>query len=365
MQWILKKLFGTKNERDIKKVRPLVTKINELEVELQSLSEDQLKAKSAEFRERLAKGETTDDILCEAFAVVKNACRRLSGTEADVCGNMVRWEMVPYDVQLIGGIALHQGTIAEMQTGEGKTLVATLPVYLNALTGKNVHVVTVNDYLARRDATWMGHLYTYLGLTVGCIQNQMRPDERRKQYECDITYGTNSEFGFDYLRDQGMAMHPAEIVQRGYFYAIVDEIDSILIDEARTPLIISGPAPHSSNQYAELKPVVERLVRRQRDLCNKKMTECKKLLDSGETEAAQLIMYQVSQGMPKHKQLLHLFEDPQVRKLFEKIDNAMLTDMRKEEARSLREELYFTIDEKGSDANLTEKGCQEMSPGKS
>lgn len=362
MQWILKKLFGTKNERDIKKIRPLVDQINKLEVEYQALSEEQLKGKSDEFRARLNKGETTDDIMCEAFAVVKNACRRMVGTDAEVCGRMVPWDMIPYDVQIIGGIALHQGKIAEMQTGEGKTLVATMPVYLNALTGKNVHVVTVNDYLARRDATWMGYVYNYLGLTVGCIQNQMRPDERRQQYRCDITYGTNSEFGFDYLRDQGMAMHPEEMVQREYFYAIVDEIDSILIDEARTPLIISGPAPHSSNQYAELKPIVERLVRKQRDFCNDLMTKCKKHLDAGEEEQAQVLMYQVGQGMPKHKQLLHLFEEPKNRKLFEKIDGAMLTDMRKEEARALREELYFTIDEKGSDANLTDKGCNELSP---
>ncbi len=363
MQWILKKIVGTKNERDVRKMRPMVKRINELEEQLQALSEEQLKAKTAEFKERLAAGETVNDLMCEAFAVVKNACRRLAGTTIHVCGHDLVWDMIPYDVQIIGGIALHQGKIAEMQTGEGKTLVATMPVYLNALTGRNVNVVTVNDYLARRDAGWMGAVYTFLGLTVGCIQNQMRPDERRQQYACDITYGTNSEFGFDYLRDMGMAMRPEEMVQRGYYYAIVDEIDSILIDEARTPLIISGPAPYSSNQYAELKPMVDRLVKRQRDLCNTLLAKAKTHLDAGEEQEAQLLLYQVNQGMPKNKQLLHMFEDPAVRKLFEKIDNAMLTDMRKEEARALREELFFTIDEKGHDANLTEKGCEALSPG--
>jgi preprotein translocase subunit SecA len=191
----------------------------------------------------------------------------------------------------------------------------------------------------------------------------MRPDERRQQYACDITYGTNSEFGFDYLRDMGMAMRPEDMVQRGYFYAIIDEIDSILIDEARTPLIISGPAPYSSNQYGELKPMVERLVKRQHDLCSKLIAKAKAHLEAGEEEDAQLLMYQVSQGMPKNKQLLRMFENPAVRKLFEKIDNAMLTDMRKDQARALREELFFTIDEKGHDANLTEKGCEALSPG--
>jgi preprotein translocase subunit SecA len=362
MQWLLKKIIGTKNERDVRKLRPLVEQVNALEVELQVLSDDQLKAKTAEFRERLAKGETLDGIMCEAFAVVKNACRRLVGTEADVCGHKLKWDMVPFDVQIIGGIVLHQGKISEMATGEGKTLVATMPVYLNALTGGSVHVVTVNDYLARRDAEWMGTVYRYLGLTVGCIQNQMSPEERRVQYACDITYGTNSEFGFDYLRDNGMAYHPAEQVQRGHYYAIIDEVDSILIDEARTPLIISGPAPYSTRQYHELKAPVERLVRRQRELCNRLAQEAKKLLDENKDDEAQFKLYQVKQGMPKNKQLLHMLEDPRIRRLMEKIDDAFLTDMRKEEGRALREEMYFTIDEKGNDASLTEKGCETLNP---
>jgi len=362
MQWFLKKIVGTKNERDLKRLRPLVGRINELEQELQSLSDEALKAKTGEFRERLAKGETLDDLMCEAFAVVKNACRRLCGTVVDVCGHPQTWDMVPFDTQLIGGMVLHHGKIAEMATGEGKTLVATLPVFLNALTGKGVHVVTVNDYLAKRDATWMGTVYQYLGLTVGCIQNQMRPEERRAQYACDITYGTNSEFGFDYLRDMGMAYTPQEMVQRGWNYAIVDEVDSILIDEARTPLIISGPAPYSTEQYQLVRPAVERMVRKQRDLCTKLMAEAKAAIDAGDDETAMLKLYQVNQGMPKNKQLLHLLEEPKTRRLLEKVQSMMLVDMNKEQARELREELFFVIDEKGNDASLTDKGCNTMNP---
>jgi len=362
MQWILKTILGTKNQRDIKKLKPLVDRINALELEYQALGEDQLKAKTAQFKARVKAGETLDDILCEAFATVKNACRRLVGTTVNVCGHDLAWDMVPFDVQLIGGIVLHQGKIAEMQTGEGKTLVATMPLYLNALGGHSVHLVTTNDYLARRDATWMGHVYTYLGLTVGCIQNQMPPSRRREEYAKDIVYGMNSEFGFDYLRDNGMAFRPEERVQNGYHFAIIDEVDNILIDEARTPLIISGPAPTSSHQYFELKPKVERLVRLQQELCNRFTSDARKALDDGDTETAQLLMYKIGQGIPKHKQFMHLMEEPATRKLREQIENALLTDMRKEEARALREELYFTIDERGHDASLTEKGCAALNP---
>ena len=361
--WILKKIIGTKNERDVKLLRPLVARVNELELGYQALSEEALKAKTLEFKHRLTQGQTVDDLMCEAFAVVKNACRRLVGRTIQVCGRPIVWDMVPFDVQILGGIVLHQGKISEMATGEGKTLVATMPAYLNALTGENVNIVTVNDYLARRDSEWMGAVYQYLGLTVGCIQNSMDPGERRIQYGRDITYGTNSEFGFDYLRDKGMAYRPEEQVQRGYFYAIIDEVDSILIDEARTPLIISGPAPYSTTQYHELKPHVERLVRRQRDLCTRLITEAKTLIEKGDEEEAPRKLYQVHQGMPKNKQLQHLLEEPGPRRLLEKINSAFLTDMRKDEARALREELYFTIDEKGNDASLTEKGCEALSPG--
>ncbi|MGE4488259.1 MAG: preprotein translocase subunit SecA [Kiritimatiellales bacterium] len=359
----LKKIFGSKNERDVKKMMPLVQKINALEEEYQRLSEDQLKAKTQEFRDRIAKGETLDDLLPEAFATVKNACRRLCGTSVHVSGHDLEWEMVPFDVQLIGGIVLHQGRIAEMMTGEGKTLVATLPVYLNALAGRGVHVVTTNDFLAERDSTWMGHVYKYLGLTVGCLKGQMPPPDRREQYDCDITYGTNSEFGFDYLRDN-MAMRVEDMVQqRGHAYAIVDEIDSILIDEARTPLIISGPAPYSADeQYRSLSGVVHNLVRRQQDLVTHLMKDAQDLLEKGEESSAQRRLYQVHQGMPKNKQLAKLIEDPAKRRLLEKVNNMMLTDTYKEEARELREEMFFTVDEKGHDASLTDKGCETLNP---
>ena len=360
---LIKVLFGTKTARDLKRLKPLVERINALEQAYQNLSEEQLKAQTQVLKERVAAGETLDAVMCEAFAVVKNACRRLCGTQREVCGHVLAWDMVPFDVQLIGGIVLHQGKIAEMQTGEGKTLAATLPLYLNALSGNNVRLVTVNDYLARRDAQWMGHLFTYLGMTVGCIQNHMDPTERRAQYSCDITYGTNSEFGFDYLRDNGMAVDPAHVVQRGHFFAIVDEVDSILIDEARTPLIISGPAAHSSTaQYIDLKPRVERLVRDQNEICNRVISEVKQSIEAQNEEGAMNKLYQVYHGMPKHKQFLHMLEEPTTRKLHENVENMMLTEMRKEFARDLREALLFTIDERTREVSLTDKGCEALAP---
>ena len=243
----LQKIFGSKNEREIKRLKPLVQAINELEPALLKLTDDQLKAKTGEFRERLSRGETLDDLLVEAFAVVREASRRTLGQRH-------------FDVQLIGGIVLHQGKIAEMKTGEGKTLAATLPVYLNALSGQGVHVVTVNDYLAKRDAAWMGTIYHFLGLSVGVIVHELDDAERQQAYRSDITYGTNNEFGFDYLRDN-MKFRLEDMVQRELNYAIVDEVDSILIDEARTPLIISGPVERMLEDgfYEELKPLVIRL----------------------------------------------------------------------------------------------------------
>ena len=360
---LIKAIFGTKNDRDVKRLRPMVAKINALEQEYQALTDEQLKAKTQEFRQRIAEGETLDAILPEAFATVKNACRRLCGTKREVCGHELVWDMIPFDVQLIGGIVLHQGKIAEMQTGEGKTLVATLPLYLNALAGKNVQLVTVNDYLARRDAQWMGMVYEFLGLTVGCIQNSMTPAERRAQYACDITYGTNSEFGFDYLRDNGMAVEPSQVVQNGHHFAIVDEVDSILIDEARTPLIISGPAAQSSTaQYMELKPLVERLYRAQNEICNRSVSEAKEAFAKGDTETTMRKLYQVYHGMPKHKQFLHMIEDVAIRKLHEQVENMMLTEMRKQEARGLLEGLLFSIDEKTREVALTDRGCEMLNP---
>src|ERR1041385_7199127 len=267
--YIIKKVIGSRNDREVKRLRPLVVKINEFEAALQALPDEALRQKTAEWKTRLAviqdnsaKASALDEIMPEAFALVKNACRRLCGTEITVRAHPIKWDMIPFDVQLIGGVALHRGKIAEMATGEGKALVATLPVYLNALSGRGVHVVTVNDYLAARDSEWMGAVYRFLGLKVGCILHDQSPAERREQYNCDITYGTNAEFGFDYLRDNGMATRKEEQVQRGHYYAIVDEVDSILIDEARTPLIISGPSvvASDSNEYDKYKPQVESLV---------------------------------------------------------------------------------------------------------
>src|SRR5262245_16332622 len=257
----LAKVFGTQHERDLKKLAPRVDRINALEPELQKLSDEALRAKTAEFRGRIdqalkgvapedqkaARDAVLDEILEEAFAVTREASVRALG-------------MRPFDVQLIGGMVLHSGKISEMKTGEGKTLVATMPVYLNALTGRGVHVVTVNDYLARRDAEWMGRIYKFLGLTVGCIQNNLLDDERQKAYASDVTYGTNNEFGFDYLRDN-MKFELENMVQRGHVFAIVDEVDSILIDEARTPLIISGPSEENTEIYYRCNRVIPHLVK--------------------------------------------------------------------------------------------------------
>ena len=229
------KIFGTHSERELKRIKPLVDKIEELRPTMMEMTDEQLQAKTPEFKKRLEDGETLDDILVEAFATVREAARRVIGLE-------------PYRVQLMGGIILHQGRISEMKTGEGKTLVATMPSYLNALEGKGVHVVTVNDYLAQRDATEMGKVHEFLGLKVGCILNSMEGDERREAYKCDITYVTNNELGFDYLRDN-MVIYKEQLVQRGLHYAIIDEVDSILIDEARTPLIISGQSGKSTKLY--------------------------------------------------------------------------------------------------------------------
>ena len=362
---LLKALFGTKNDRELKKLWPIVREINRIEAEYQSKNfadEDYPKMTEA-FRERVRNGESLDSILPEAYALVKNACRHLVGTTEEVCGHVLTWNMIPFDVQLIGGIVLHQGKISEMQTGEGKTLVATLPLYLNALAGKNVQLVTVNDYLARRDASWMGHLYKFLGLTVGCIQNSMDSEERRAQYKCDITYGTNSEFGFDYLRDNGMAQQPEQVVQNGHNFAIVDEVDSILIDEARTPLIISGPATLSTSHiYKQINPMVSSIVRVQTAMCNDLIRDAKKAIDAGEVLTFKEKIYQVYHSMPKHKQLMHMLEDAELRKHHETVEMQMLSEMYKERARELKDELYFTIDERTREVALTDKGCEKICP---
>ena len=369
VSWMLRKVIGSKNQREIRRIRPLVEKINRLEEQFQSLTDEQLREKTAQWKGELSKIDDPDalarklvEILPEAFAAVKNTARRLLDRSLVVCDQPIIWNMVHFDVQLIGGIVLHEGKIAEMATGEGKTLVATCPIYLNALTGRGVHLVTVNDYLARRDAEWMGEIYKFLGLTVGCIQHDQSPDVRKEQYDCDITYGTNSEFGFDYLRDNGMATTKEQQVQRGHYYAIVDEVDSILIDEARTPLIISGPATVSSHQYDKFKPLVEQLVRKQTMLCNRLVSEAKELLEKGDLEQGGRVLFKVKLGQPRNKALLRMMEDPENRKAVDKSELSFYQDSRKDELVALKEELYFSIDEKHQDADLSEMGRSFLNP---
>jgi preprotein translocase subunit SecA len=381
--FIIKKVFGSKNDREVKRLRPLVAQINALEVELQKLPEDALRQKTAAWKEELSKIEDSEalatrlnEILPEAFAVVKNACRRLCGQEIMVREHPIKWEMVPFDVQLIGGYGLHSGRIAEMATGEGKTLVGTLPVYLNALTGRGVHVVTVNDYLAARDSEWMGAVYKFLGLTVGCILHDQPPPVRRAQYHCDITYGTNAEFGFDYLRDNGMANRKDDQVQRGHYFAIVDEVDSILIDEARTPLIISGPAVVTfDEQYANFRPSVEGLVHVQEKLCNRYLNEAEEMIrklrpedgsnptngDGLEREIG-LLLYRVKLGQPRSDGLAKLLENPQNLRLMNQAELQLHADQKKIELYAQKEELFFAMDEKSHEADLTEKGRSHLSP---
>jgi preprotein translocase subunit SecA len=369
---IITKIVGTKHDRDLKKIRPIVAEINRHFDSYQDLTEEELKGKTDEFRRRLTEGETTDDLLPEAFAAVKEACRRLVGTEYDVVGHMETWNMVPYDVQLIGGIVLHQGKIAEMATGEGKTLVATLPLYLNALTGEGSHLVTVNDYLARRDAEWMGLVYRYLGLTVGCIQNSMTPQERQTKYACDITYGTNNEFGFDYLRDN-MAIRKEDRVhrylqemvldkkglQRRYSFAIVDEVDSVLIDEARTPLIISGPADQDPGGFDTMKPLVQELVRKQRHLVAELVAESEKLLKEEKEYEAGVKLLAVQRGLPKNKAFIKLIKEKGVQKLIQRVESDYTRDKQLD---AIDEPLYYAVDERESSIQLTEKGLSSLSP---
>ncbi len=444
-EWIIRKIIGTKNQRTVKRLQPVVAEINRLEAQLQNESDDALRERCANWKKqfrtfhtpeflggvslRIATEEQVDaclsnisgyfsalkthfpalddayladnawngksledkkafidqsrdawnaiqpkfaaieskmlnDILPEVYAVVKNTARRLCGQELNVCDMPLKWNMVHFDVQLIGGIALHRGMIAEMATGEGKTLVGTLPVTLNALTGRGVHVITVNDYLARRDSEWMGYLYKFLGLTVGCIQNDQPSHYRREQYQCDITFGTNSEFGFDYLRDNGMASSREQQVQRGHYFAIVDEVDSVLIDEARTPLIISGPVAgaDSTHQYERYKPLVEQLVRRQNTLCNSLVAQAKEDAAKGDFEAAGRKLYQVKLGQPKNRGLMRCMEDPDLRRALEKGELKMYEDTQKKDLFALKEELYYFIEERSHDADLSEMGRNFLSP---
>lgn len=398
------KLFGSKKEQDVAQLLPIVQEINAIYATLQSLTDDELRAKTGEFKAKIANAikdvreqitvyqsqlssetdpqkreelfneieslekqeyeiiqETLDEILPEAFAVVKETCRRLVGQEWDVVGHKMKWDMVPYDVQLMGGIVLHQGKIAEMATGEGKTLVAVAPMYLNALAGRGVHLVTVNDYLARRDSEWMGKIFQFHGMTVGCIVQNQNPFVRREQYNCDITYGTNNEFGFDYLRDN--MVHVAdEMVQRGHYYAIVDEVDSVLIDEARTPLIISGPVEVDDHKFNEMKPRVERLVNTQKSFVARIVAEAEKLLAEGKEKEAGVLLLRAHRGDPKNKKLAKLFAEGTPKKLMLQTEAEYMAEQNKR-MHEIDDELYYSIDEKSHSIDLTEKGREFLASG--
>ncbi len=404
-------VFGTRFDRERRRIQPTVDAIHAEEEKLQDLSEDELKAQTARFRARLAertgaiKAELDevreakhgcadpderekleqrfheletgykkelaaglDELLPEAFATVREACRRLMGTPVQVIGHELIWDMVPYDVQLIGGVVLHQGRIAEMATGEGKTLVATLPLYLNALTGRGAHLVTVNNYLARRDSQWMGHVFKYLGLSVACLDDtEPSSPERRAAYLADITYGTNNEFGFDYLRDN-MVFSLEQRVQREHAYAIIDEVDSILIDEARTPLIISGPVGNEADdKYATFNRQVAELVRKQTGVVNTLLAEAERLLEDEKTrQDAALKLYQAQLGMPKNKRLLKMYNETGIKQLVQRMELDAIADrklpMKQQRMRDLEDTLYFVLDEKGHSVHLTDRGAEAMSP---
>lgn len=433
---ILKAFVGDKSEKDVKAIQPLITKIKSFESSLSSLSNDELRAKTVYFKEKIKQAraekdakiaslkaevekisdidkrediylsidalekeayeiseKTLNDILPEAFAVVKETAKRfkdntnitvkatpkdieLSATKSyisiegdnavwanswNAAGKEITWDMIHYDVQLIGGIVLHQGKIAEMQTGEGKTLVATLPLYLNALTGNGVHLVTVNDYLAKRDSTWKAPLFEFHGLTVDCIDNhQPNTDSRRKAYEADITYGTNNEFGFDYLRDN-MAHSPNDLVQRKHNFAIVDEVDSVLIDDARTPLIISGPVPQGDrHEFNELKPKVDNLVSLQRNLATGFLTEAKRLIKEGNTKDGGFQLLRAYRSMPKNKALIKFLSEEGIKQLLQKTENQYMQDNNREMPK-VDEALYFVIEEKNNQVELTDNGVKFLS----
>ena len=353
LQTILTKVFGTKSDRDTKGLIPIVDKINTIYETLQTKSNDDLINRTGELKlevssacevaqkyakEKISDNEEADkyvlnaehkkldEILPETFAMVKEACRRTMGKSWRIMGQEISWEMIPYDVQILGGIVLHSGKVTEMKTGEGKTLVATMPLYLNALSGRGAHLVTVNDYLAQRDAEWMGEIYKRLGLTVGFILNTMDNRERQDAYNCDITYGTNNEFGFDYLRDN-MALAPEDQVQGDHAFVIVDEVDSVLIDEARTPLIISGSvdAPVDTT-YKELKPMVQNLIKKQNSLVTEMVAEATRYIDQENNDEAGLKLLQANRGMPKHPRLLKIFQEKGTKKLAHDVESEYMRD---------------------------------------
>lgn len=435
---ILKAFVGDKSQKDVKAIRPIVEKINSYQLSYETLSHDELRAKTVYFQDKIKQARADQDakiasyreelektsdidkretlyasidtlekeaydlsektlltILPEAFAVVKETARRFStntelvvsvsqkdidfanrkanvvidGDKAiwnstwEVAGKMLTWNMIHYDVQMIGGTVIHQGKIAEMQTGEGKTLVSTLPIYLNALTGNGVHVVTVNDYLAKRDSIWNAPLFEFHGLTVDCIDNhQPNSPQRRAAYQADITYGTNNEFGFDYLRDN-MVHSPEELVQRKHNFAIVDEVDSVLVDDARTPLIISGPVPQGDrHEFLELKPMVDNLVAVQRQLSNTFLTEAKKLIKAGDTKKGGFNLLRAYRALPKNKALIKFLSEEGVKQILQKTENHFMQDNNREMPK-VDEALYFVINEKNNQVELTDNGIKYLSQG--
>jgi preprotein translocase subunit SecA len=371
----LQTILGTAQQRTVARYRRIVAQVNRWDAQFSQLSDEELLAKSQEFKRRLAEGETTDQLLPEAYGAVKAACRKLCGTQVHVSGYDQQWDMVPYDVQLVAAIAMHHGAIAEAQTGEGKTLVAALPLYLRALTGKPCHLVTINDYLAQRDCQWMGPIYRKLGLTVGSLTSGLSPQERKTLYQLDILYGTASEFGFDYLRDNSLALRKEDQVQRGHYFAIIDEVDSILVDEARTPLIISGPSSGGGRQmYDTLKEGVAELVKGQTELCSRIATEARKVLErlqmlegaaaerkltrEEEKEADEALrkLWVVSKGMPRNRILRRVRENPELRVRVDGWDVYYVGEQNKEERAKVLGELLIVVDERANEYELTDKG---------
>jgi preprotein translocase subunit SecA len=413
---LMGKVFGTRHDRERKRVQPILDEITRIGATLRDRSDAEIQGQTAKFRAvlherthalesqvnelraakrtasdanereridqqlggadgrggaeaalRKAIADTLDELLPEAFATVREAARRLSGTSVQVTGQTLTWDMVHYDVQMIGGIQLHLGRIAEMATGEGKTLVATLPLYLNALPGRGAQLVTVNGYLARRDSQWMGHLYTWLGLTVACLDDtEPGSQQRRAAYGADITYGTNNEFGFDYLRDN-MVVSIEQRVQRPHVFAIIDEVDSILIDEARTPLIISGPVGNEGDAaYALYNPPVARLVRQQTDIANALVADGERALAAGDQQTAGLALYKAQMGHPKNKRLLKTLQEQGVKQLVQRTELDHIADRKqpasRQQFRDIEADLLFVLDEKGHTVHLTDRGIDVLSP---
>jgi preprotein translocase subunit SecA len=354
---VVGKIFGSKQERDVRKLRPMLEQVNALRESIAGLSDAELAGKTAQFKERLAGGAALEELLPEAFAVFREATHRILGERRTVFDPFLKTEipfMAHFDVQIMGAVVLHRGAIAEMKTGEGKTQVAAMAAYLNALSGHGVHVITVNPYLATRDSEWMGKIFAFLGLTVGCLDStEPSSEQRREAYLCDITFGTNNEFGFDYLRDN-MASSLEHCVQRELNFAIVDEVDNILIDEARTPLIISGPVTKTNREYEEHNPQVVRVVRSQEQFVRSLLDDAEKMLsEPGKEYEVGLKLLTVQRGSPKHKKLSKLLKESGVAKYMKQVETEYLRDRRLHE---IDEELYFTIDESAHSAELTEKG---------